>query len=206
MQDAVGSDAEAQDALADFTDIFAAMREGRYSPNSARSLAVNVLNDVAPAVIDDFLAVADACIFSDAWAGVLPSAESATNGAMLAASEGLDADMENGTAGPHRDGHTDAASIANTLAVPPRAKAKPKDWRSVSKSLVPYGRGTYAIWFTILNVCVIVGLFAYMAGDMAMWVRQNEDSFVRTSGEPEEQQRRYFNVRRTLLGPSICIA
>jgi hypothetical protein len=219
VQDAVGSDAEAREVLTDFTVLFASMREGRHTLNETRNLAVNLLNDVAPAAIEEFLTLFDACVMADAWAGLVNSETGeelnmCSDQFFFAASEplageeqpgrGAEGDLEEGRgASPSRahmsetvrpSGRTngggrraaalaaDAGATACTLAgVGHKPEGKTKDWLHVAKALVPYGRGACAIWFTIINISVIIGVFAYMAGDYAMWVRTHHDFFLDSS-------------------------
>ena len=47
------------------------------------------------------------------------------------------------------------------------------EWQAIARRLVPEGSASYATWFTIANVAIILGVFAYMAGDYAMWMREN---------------------------------
>ena len=251
FQDAVGSDDEALEALSEFTALFAAYRYGHYSLAVTRNLAVNLLNDCAPATIEEFLSLCHACATSDAWAGVVTAEAvhedlSIGSGQLQAASEPLTPasgvaaharGLEEGTPGhlshAHPSRHTSvatgfspnsaaafdsvsgridhevswrerqqshngaspsgaaAAAMAGGGASPSRRTrrnssstarhGKKKDWLSVAKTLVPYGRGAYAIWFTILNMVVIVGIYAYMTGDYAMWARRHPSDFESSS-------------------------
>jgi hypothetical protein len=205
MQDAVGSDDEAQEALSEFTALFAAYRYGHYSLAVTRNLAVNLLNDCAPTTIEEFLSLCAQCALSDVWAGVVSPGTAQqdlemASGQLLAASQlisgegGLEAGAGRGVEGGRVSIAADAASRTGRSwrsrreshagvggGGGPRAP-KAKDWLHIAKGLVPYGRGTYAVWFTIINMAVIVGLFAYMAGDYAMWAARHTSAFEAATG------------------------
>lgn len=51
------------------------------------------------------------------------------------------------------------------------------EWQALAKRLVPEGRASYAIWFTVANIGIILAVFAYMAGDYATWVREHRFEF-----------------------------
>ena len=187
MQDAVGSDEDAQQTLTDFTSLFTGMREGEYSPNVARNLAVDLLNDAAPTMIEEFLGLFPRLYLTDTWAGFATlDGDCGHSGgeALAAASEAL---AEEGRTQPSAVGPSGGAAAAPAAARTPGAattvgsasvrESKAKDWRSISKTLVPYGRGSYALWFTIINVSAIIGVFAYMMGDYALWARTHPERF-----------------------------
>lgn len=48
------------------------------------------------------------------------------------------------------------------------------EWQAIAKKLVPEGRSSYALWFTTCNIALIISIFAYMAGDYAQWLRENQ--------------------------------
>ena len=235
MQDIMGSEKEAAEALSEFVAIFASYRCGHCPLHRARSLAVDLLNDCAPTMIEEFLSLCNACALSDAWSGVdspreMEDALNLQNEQLLAASERLSSlpgaeaglppdlqmqmqeeagprsmrggspvrpsltatprrnrDPEAGTlhAGARRHSHVGGGDAASTAAGKPKHKVK--DYLKSVKKLVPYGRGQYAMWFTICNLSLIVALFAYMCGDYAMWARAHkltfQNNFERGDGE-----------------------
>jgi hypothetical protein len=210
VQDAVGNDDDAQQTIMDFTSLFTSLREGQYTVHVVRNLAVELLNDAAPTMIEEFLSLFPSCIKSDTWAGfgVLNDEQSYERGdhRLLAASEAL---AEEGRTPAVATGTAPAASVGHCRNNSRRGattnllqrqgslrEGKAKDWLTLSKTLVPYGRGSYAIWFTIINTSVIVGLFAYMAGDYALWVHTHREKFIQSgSAETEEASVAEYKVR-----------
>jgi hypothetical protein len=169
-------------------------------------------------MIEEFRSLFPACCMSDTWAGfgVIDDEQSVDNGTdrFFAASEAL---AEEGrapaaTSGPPLPpaasasetgvgvGISSIARMGATTALFQRQNSvregKAKDWLTLSKTLVPYGRGSYAIWFTIINTSVIIGLFAYMAGDYALWVRSREGKFIQsgTADYSEQEAEEQYKV------------
>lgn len=72
--------------------------------------------------------------------------------------------------------HRGAGTRKSSSSRPRGEKKGPEgklEWQAIAKKLVPEGRASYALWFTTCNIALIIGVFAYMAGDYAQWVREN---------------------------------
>ena len=72
--------------------------------------------------------------------------------------------------------HRGAGTRKSSASRPRGEKKGPEgklEWQAIAKKLVPEGRASYALWFTTCNIALIIGVFAYMAGDYAQWVREN---------------------------------
>lgn len=163
-------------------------------------------------MVEEYMELFDVCCNTYAWAGrISPIAEDmdmlsptqADNGAQLdahpsgthmpspllqsvsgiedisTAAEAQDVGAVSGSASARRAGRSDATGRPRRQ--PTHGK---REWIAMAKRLVPEGRGSYALWFTVGNIAVIVSVFAYMAGDYAMWVKKNRSAFLADESIP----------------------
>lgn len=159
-------------------------------------------------MVDEYLELFDKCCNTFAWAGkVSPAPEDMAmfapapdgNPALVAQPSSM------GSPSPLQPSHSGIADISTAAqahdvgTVSGSASARrgnqeseasqrrqhgKREWLAMAKRLVPEGRGSYALWFTSCNIAIIIAVFAYMAGDYAMWVKENRSSFLADSSIP----------------------
>lgn len=200
-QDSVGSDEEADALVTSFTSFFAEMRAGKRSSHTTRALVANFLTDESPTMLEKFVELWDTCRTTNAWAGLsLPVMD---EDGLLAAPESMLRSASSVRRGDTMVVLAEATPSARQGSVRPRPRderaERARDWQLWGRKLVPEGRGSYAIWFTIANLAVIIGIFAYMVGDYGMWIRQNEALFLDIGFSTETYAVRAARVRALSL-------
>lgn len=180
------------------------MQEGRRPAPLTKLIVANVLIDEEPTMVEEYMELYDKCSHTFAWAGKIspapedlamltptqagneaeldahpsgtdmpsPLQPSISGLADISAAEAHDVGTVSGSASARR---ANRASSTRNRRQPTHGK---REWLAMAKRLVPEGRGSYALWFTVGNIAVIISVFAYMAGDYAMWVKKNRSSFV----------------------------
>jgi hypothetical protein len=198
VQDAAASDEVAFLVIQEFTRSFRAFHEGRMSEADTKTQVTNLLHDEEPTMIDEFMQLFESCCHTRSWAGLPPrQPSSSTDDADLAA-------MENGIAtssplGPSLSGIVNISSapeheVGTVAGSKSRSKSRKSskkkgpqgklEWQALAKRLVPEGRASYAIWFTVTNIGIILAVFAYMAGGYATWVKEHRLEFSTDSSIP----------------------
>ena len=203
MQDAAASDDVAWFVMQAFTRNFRLFHEGKLSEADTKSQAANLLIDEEPTMIDEFMQLFESCCHTRAWAG-LPRLSHRTGSTSTSTEDVNLADAEGGVArSPLAHSHSGIATIsiapAHEVGTVAGSKKRSKgsrsskrkkspegklEWQALAKRLVPEGRASYAIWFTIANIGLILAAFAYMAGDYAIWVKEHRAEFSTDSSIP----------------------
>lgn len=222
LQITAENDEVANGLLERFTGFFRDMHEGRRAAPLTKLIVANVLIDEEPTMVDEYLELFDKCCNTFAWAGKLsPPPEDL---AMITPSAGTGLDAQPSAAGlpsqlqPSASGIEDISTAAEAQEVgtvsgstsarrgnrtgSSRPTHGKREWLAMAKRLVPEGRGSYALWFTSCNIAIIISVFAYMAGDYAMWVKENRGSFLADESIPANTDT-YAEVRPPPLPYSL---
>jgi hypothetical protein len=192
VQDAAASDDVAFFVTQSFIRCFRAFHEGKISEPDAKTQVTNLLIDEEPSMIDEFMQLFESCCHTRAWAGLPPLYHSSSSGEDIQFGS-LGGGVQPPPLGPSMSGIADISTAAGrevgtvgggrTKRSKSGKKSKKKgpegklEWQALAKKLVPEGRASYAIWFTVCNIGIILAVFAYMAGDFAMWVKEHRFEF-----------------------------
>lgn len=220
VQDAAASDDVAFYIMQAFTRNFRAFHEGRMSEADTKSQVTNLLIDEEPTMIDEFMQLFESCCHTRSWAGLAPLYHQSS------VAEAHLADLEGGMAppplAPSHSGITNISSApkheVGTVAgaqrkSKSRRNSKKKgpegklEWQAIAKRLVPEGRASYAIWFTVANIGLILAIFAYMAGDYAVWVKEHRQEFSTDSSilsNSDEDAEVRSSIYTSLLWLATC--
>lgn len=205
MQDST-SDEEASDVAEALSEQLRQFQEGRISEEATKAAVAHILVDVEPKMVEEFISV-HLSSFYRAWSALpqesLPWLQQPEIDARIP-------DLEGGLELPpeiqRKDSSQSSSPVARQKGVFSKASrvgsnSKPKEakkasrangkgprgsieWQAIAKRLIPEGSASYATWFTITNVVLILGVFAYMAGDYAVWVKENQESIATSSAAP----------------------
>lgn len=207
LQITAENDEVARGLIDRFTGFFRDMHAGRRSGPLTKMIVANVLIDEEPTMVDEYLELFDKCCNTFAWAGKVspPPEEWAMITPSPGGNEAGDAQPNGPGASPLQPSASGIADIStaaeaqevgtvsgsssarrgNRTAAPSQRPTRGKrEWLAMAKRLVPEGRGSYALWFTCCNIAIIISVFAYMAGDYAMWVKENRGSFLADDSIP----------------------
>ena len=173
-----------------------AFQDGRLSEDDTRAAVSNILVDVEPKMVEEFISV-HMSSFYRAWTALpqesLPWLQQPEIDERIS-------DLEGGLELPpeiqRRASSQSSASthVTKQKTIFPRtnrstaargsseasntASRGTVEWQAIARSLIPEGSASYATWFTIANVALIVGVFAYMAGDYAMWMKEHPEEMA----------------------------
>jgi hypothetical protein len=183
-----------------FTRFFRDFHEGTVSEQDTRTRAANLLLDEEPSMIDEFMQLFESCCHTRAWAALPPLCNSNSSGEdvqIVSLTEGLQhaplspslsGISHIGKAAESRDvGTVRGSRTKRSKSLKHSRKKRPEgklEWQALAKKLVPEGRASYAIWFTLCNTGIILAVFAYMAGDYAAWVREHRLDFSTDASIP----------------------
>jgi hypothetical protein len=177
-----------------------AFQEGRISQKHTKTALQKILVDVEPKLVEEFVSLHLNTCYSP-WSALPQESLSWLRQPEI---EAHTQDLEQGLAWPpqelQRKGSSDSSSSegrrfslfsckSGSKAAKNRSRAiqkgirSPIEWQAIARRLVPEGSASYATWFTLGNTALILAVFAYMAGDYIMWLKETRADIAPSDAE-----------------------